>query len=158
MKHCQPQTQRAMTRMKHIPHSGPIAPFSDLMSEFFGRDIGQFFGQDELRQRMPKVNIVERDDEFELHLLAPGSSKEDLKLTLENDVLTISAEKRAEELKENERYTRREFSYNAFSRSFRLPDTVDTEAIRADYVNGVLQVRIPKAAPAKPKTREIGIQ
>ncbi len=76
---------------------------------------------------------------------------------MENDVLVISAEKKAEELKENERYTRREFSHSGFSRSFRLPEMVKIDAIKAEYKDGVLQLNIPKAEAAKPKAREIAI-
>jgi HSP20 family protein len=103
------------------------------------------------------VNIIEREGGYELRMLAPGFTKEDLKLSMENEVLTISAEKKVEDLKENERYTRREFSHSAFTRSFRLPETVNAEGIKAEYQNGVLQVHIPKAEAVKPKTREISI-
>jgi HSP20 family protein len=72
-------------------------------------------------------------------------------------VLTISAEKKTEDLSENDRFTRREFALQAFSRSFRLPEKVNSDALHAAYVNGVLTVSIPKAEEAKPKVREIGI-
>lgn len=146
-----------MTLTKYRPHTSFASPFGDLMNEFLGRDIGHFFGSDDLKRNVPSVNIVERTDAFELQMLAPGFSKEDLKLSIENDVLTISADKKTEALKETERYTRREFAHSTFSRGFRLPETVNTEGIKADLTDGVLHVHIPKAEAAKPKTREISI-
>jgi HSP20 family protein len=147
-----------MTIAKYRTQPAFISPFNELMNEFLGRDIGQFFGSDDTRRSMPGVNIVERENDYELRMLAPGFSKEDMKLRVENDVLTISAEKKNEELKENERYTRREFTHSAFSRSFSLPETVKVEEIRAEFKNGVLHLSIPKAEQAKPRTREISIQ
>ena len=147
----------AMTITKYRPQSSFVSPINELMNEFLGRDIGQFFGNDDLARSMPKVNIVERENDFDLRLLAPGLSKADLKLRIENDVLTISAEKQNEELKENERYTRREFSHTAFPRSFKLPETVNADAVKAEFKDGVLHLSIPKAEVAKPKTREISI-
>lgn len=146
-----------MTLAKISPRSSFVSPFNELVNEFFGRDIAQMIGQDELRRSVPSVNIVERDDRYELHVLAPGYAKEDLKLQVENDVLTISAEKKQEQNVQNERFTRREFVLNSFTRSFRLPEHVNSETLNASYANGVLNVHIPKAEPAKPKVREIGI-
>lgn len=155
---CKPtNTQRAMTIAKYRPHAVLASPFDQFVSEFLGRDIGHFIGHDDARSSTPSVNIVERDAAYELRLLAPGFAKEDLKLAMENEVLTISAEKKNEELKENERYTRREFRHNAFRRSFRLPETANVEQITAEHTNGVLVVNIPKAEAAKPKAREINI-
>jgi HSP20 family protein len=146
-----------MTLAKITPRPSFVSPFNELVNEFFGRDIAQMIGHDELRRSVPSVNIVERDDRFELHVLAPGYAKEDLKLQVENDVLTISAEKKQEQNTQNERYTRREFMLNSFSRSFRLPELVNSEDLQASYANGVLNVHLPKVAPAKPRVREIGI-
>ena len=84
--------------------------------------------------------------------------KEDFKLAVENNVLSISSEKKEESKQENERYTRKEFSYSSFSRSFTMPEHVDTEAISAEYTNGVLKLTLPKKDEAKKKAvREISI-
>ena len=157
MKTCNQKPQQAMTIAKYRPQASFVSPFGELMNEFFSRDIGQFFGHDDVKRSMPAVNIVEREANYELQMLAPGFSKQDIKLRVEDEVLTISAEQRKEDLKESERYTRREFSYGAFTRSFRLPEGVNSENIMASFTDGVLQVSIPKAEAAKPKTREIGI-
>ena len=75
--------------------------------------------------------------------------KEDFKLAVENNILSISSEKKEESKQENERYTRKEFSYSSFSRSFTMPEHVDTEAISAEYTNGVLKLTLPKKDEAK---------
>ncbi|MBS1582500.1 MAG: Hsp20/alpha crystallin family protein [Bacteroidetes bacterium] len=134
-----------------------MTPFHDLFNGFFGRDIAQFQGSDDLYRSIPRVNIVEGADGFHLHLLAPGFTKEDLKLNVEDLTLTISAEKKQEGLEENARWTRREFGHSAFKRSFRLPDNVKVDAISAEHVNGVLHVTIPKAEESKPKSVTISI-
>lgn len=146
-----------MTIMKYRPQSSFAGPFGALVNDFFNRDIGHFLGHDDARRNMPGVNIVERKDRFDLELLAPGFNKEDIKVRVEDDLLTISAEHRSDDLKEDERYTRREFNYGAFERSFRLPETADLENITAGHDNGVLRISIPKVAADKPKAREIGI-
>lgn len=101
---------------------------------------------------MPSVNILETDDHFEVEVAAPGLKKSDFKVQLDRDVLTISSEKRDEkEEKEGERFTRREFSYQSFSRSFTLPNSADSDKIKATYIDGILKVVIPKREEAKPK-------
>jgi len=101
---------------------------------------------------LPSVNIKENQDAFEVELAAPGLEKSDFKVELNNSVLTISSEKKVEnETNEGEQFTRREFSYQSFSRSFTLPNTVDGEKISAKYDSGILRVSIPKRDEAKPK-------
>ncbi|HSI70806.1 MAG TPA: Hsp20/alpha crystallin family protein [Gillisia sp.] len=100
---------------------------------------------------IPAVNIQESDDNFLVAVAAPGKAREDFKIELDNDVLTISSE----EKKENEtsektgRYTRKEFSYSTFKRAFSLPDTVDNQKISASYNNGVLEINLPKREEAR---------
>ncbi len=110
---------------------------------------------------LPAVNIKEDGDGFTVEMAAPGMTKEDFKINLENEVLTISAERETEnEEKEGERYTRREFSYQSFQRSFHLPKSaVDYDQIKAKYDNGVLSIRIPKREEVKAlPARQIAIQ
>jgi HSP20 family protein len=109
---------------------------------------------------LPSVNIKENADAFTVEVAAPGFEKGDFKLQLNHDVLTISSEKQVEnETKEGEQFTKREFSYQSFSRSFTLPHTADGDKIEAAYDNGILKVSIPKKEEAKPKpTRTIEIQ
>lgn len=131
-------------------------PFTGILDQFFS-NIDQLQGSDEVFTTMPRVNITENGEGFKLEMQAPGYAKDELKLNLENDVLTISAEKEHQSLDENERYTRREFSQSSFNRSFRLPETVDAEKISAEHINGVLTVSIPKRAEVKPAPKQINI-
>jgi HSP20 family protein len=101
---------------------------------------------------LPSVNIKENDEGFEVELAAPGLEKKDFKIELNNNLLTISSEKKIEsEVKEGEQFTRREFSYQSFSRSFTLPNSANSEKVAAKYDNGILRVMIPKKEEAKPK-------
>lgn len=101
---------------------------------------------------LPSVNIKENNDAFVVDVAAPGFDKNDFKLELNNDVLTISSEKKVEnETKEGEQFTKREFSYQSFSRTFTLPNIADAEGIVANYEKGILQVTIPKKEEAKPR-------
>lgn len=109
---------------------------------------------------LPAVNIQESDEAFQLELAAPGFKKADFKVELVNDLLTIFSEKKsADETTGGFRYTKKEFNYQSFSRSFNLPDFVDGEKIVAAYENGILTLTIPKKAEEKPKpSRQIEIK
>lgn len=101
---------------------------------------------------VPKVNIKSDDQGYTVEMAVPGLQKSDFNIELDNDLLTISAERKAEQNEEKGNYTRKEFSYHSFKRSFTLPETADGEKISAAYENGVLLVAIPKKEEAKPKT------
>jgi HSP20 family protein len=93
----------------------------------------------------PSVNVKETDTAYELEMAAPGLSKEDFKINVEGQTLTISSEKETKEEEKEKTYTRKEFSYVSFKRSFNLPEhTVETGKITAKYTDGVLQLHIPK--------------
>ncbi|VBB46898.1 Heat shock protein Hsp20 [uncultured Paludibacter sp.] len=102
---------------------------------------------------LPSVNVKENENEYQIEVAVPGFDKKDFKIEVHNDVLSISSEKKenSEEKDENGRYTKREFSYQSFCRSFTLPHTVDGEKIEANYDKGILNVVIPKREEAKPK-------
>ncbi len=108
---------------------------------------------------VPAVNVKETDSEFLLELAAPGMSKKDFDINLENDVLTISSEHKEGEEKKDGDYTRREFSYQSFQRTFTLPENmVDGDKIDAKYKDGILQLKLPKLEHAKKKPpRQIDI-
>ena len=120
-----------------------------------------FFEKQNRMFNVPAVNIKETDKSFELDLAVPGMDKKDFKIELKDGSITISAkhENKVEETNEKERYSRREFSYQSFSRSFVLAeDLVDTEGINAKYENGILNVSIPKKTNAQINlSREIQI-
>ena len=106
----------------------------------------------------PAANIIENNDAFVLDLAVPGMKKDDFKVNLDNDLLTISIEKKDEKSDEKVNYTRKEFSYNAFSRSFSLPESIDAEKIKAEYNEGILSINLPKKDEAKIiKNKEIKI-
>lgn len=143
---------------KYRSHNHPrVAPFNELVHEVIGRDISQFFGHDDVGHARPKVNITETPEKFTISLLVPGYTKEQLKITTEKETLTVKAEKVDRTAQEDERLIRREFQLAAFTRSFKLPETVDLNNITAEHVNGLLHVFVPKTAPAKPHLREISI-
>jgi len=110
-------------------------------SEFptFGTTFSRFIGS-----TIPSANIKETEENFQIELGIPGIKKEDIKIDLEDDVLTISSEQKEEKTEEKDNYTRREFNYSSFSRSFQLPEIVDTEKISASYKDGILNIVIPK--------------
>lgn len=109
---------------------------------------------------LPAVNVKDEADHIALEMAAPGMKKEDFKVDLDHNVLTISSEQKEEhEDKEHSAYTRREFNYQSFSRSFTLPDSVKTDKISAKYNDGVLHIHIPKKDEAKAQpARQIEIK
>ena len=99
---------------------------------------------------LPSVNIMENTDEFKVEVAVPGFDKGDFKIELDHDVLTISSEKQVEnESKEDVHFSKHEFSYQSFTRSFTLPHTADSERIDASYDKGILFVNIPKKEESK---------
>ena len=137
--------------------------FPRLFDDFFTRDFFDWGAQNSslTNTSIPAVNIVENNEGFAVEMAAPGMSKTDFNIELDNEILTISSNKEVRnELQENESYTRREFSYQSFRRTFQLPRTVvDESKIKAQYEDGVLRVLIPKREEAKAlPPRTIAIQ
>lgn len=102
--------------------------------------------------KLPAVNIKDNTKSFDLELAVPGYKKDELKVTVVDGVLTISSEKQKDSEEEKKGFTRREFSYSSFQRSFQLPENVDADNVRANFVDGVLKLSVPKteALPMKP--------
>lgn len=143
--------------MRDRQHGALATPINELFDAFFATGMGQVIGSDEVRGIMPRVNITDSPDAFTLHMLAPGFSKAELNVNVENNMLTIKAGHKSTVLKENERWTRREFGRSAIERSFRLPEGVNVEAIRAEHNDGILTVTLPKREESKPKTFAVNI-
>lgn len=145
----------SIVKFQPIPTTKPL--FNGFIDEFFNRNIGNFVGSDAVLNQ-PAVNVVESEDSFKVELAAPGFDKQDFVVNVENDFLTVSASRENKIEEKNERYTRREFSVASFKRSFKLPKTVNQEAIVAVYDNGILNVTLGKKEEAKPvvKTIQIG--
>jgi HSP20 family protein len=106
---------------------------------------------------VPAVNIKETKDDFQVDVAVPGKSKDDFQIELNNDVLTIASEEKMENehTSEDGKFTRREFSYSSFKRSFHLPDTVEQDKIKASYKDGVLRINVPKKEEVKAKTKRM---
>ncbi len=125
--------------------------WSNFFNEFFNNDWASN-NHASVNATLPSVNIKENTDLFEVEMAVPGMKKEYFKVELNNNYLTISAEKKNEtENKADERYTRKEFSYSSFTRSFSLPELVENDKIEAKYEDGILKIAIPKREEAKPK-------
>jgi len=123
--------------------------------DFFDTD--DFFGSRWAGTSLPAVNVAEKENEYSIEVAAPGYKKDDFKISVNNDVLTISAEAKAENKEGGKEYTRQEYSYNSFSRSFRLPDNVKDDAIKAKYEDGMLKLNLPKSSTNVKASKEIQI-
>jgi len=121
------------------------------LSDFFNEDF--FPGYNRPSNSLPAVNIREDEKSFFLELAVPGMNKNDLKIEVKDDVLTISAEQKEEKQDDTEGYKRREFSYSSFCRSFYLPEDVNGEKIGASYRDGILNVEIPRLEEDKKKEK-----
>jgi HSP20 family protein len=119
---------------------------ADMFQNFFDSDFNEFFGR---RFSDPAANIIENPDSFQLDLAAPGLKKDDFKINLENNILTVSSEVQDEKAEEGKNYSRKEFYYGSFSRSFTLPKSIDLDKISADYESGILKVKLPKKEEAR---------
>jgi len=104
------------------------------------------------------VNIRETENDYVLEVVAPGFQKDDFKINLDNNTLTISADKKEETENNNEKFIRKEFKQQSFSRSFTIDEKTDAENISAKYVNGVLTLNLAKKQEVKPPVKEISIQ
>ncbi|MCO5249654.1 MAG: Hsp20 family protein [Chitinophagales bacterium] len=134
-------------------------PFPVLFDDAFFKDF--FDVKPQVSSSVPAVNVKEDDKSFQVEIAAPGLKKEDFNISLDDNVLTISSEikKENEEKDENGKYTRREFSYSSFSRSFSIDENhIDTENIKANYESGVLQLSIPKKVEVEKVKKTIEIQ
>lgn len=134
---------------KALAKSGEFMP--SVFEDFF-RPWNEWFGNTGLVGKslsIPAVNITENKDDYKVSVAAPGLKKTDFKIDVEGNMLTVSSEK--EETKENkdERYTRKEYSYHSFSRSFTLPEDVKQDQIEASYEDGVLRLTLPKKEETK---------
>jgi HSP20 family protein len=137
------------------PTTSWLSPFlRDFMDidSFFTRDFG-----DKMMLPFPAVNISETPTSYEVEVAAPGFSKEDLSVKVEDDVLIISAETKEEKKEEEKSYTRREYTYNSFTRSFRLPNNVKEGEIKATYTDGMLKLAMPKVAEEVKRANEIAV-
>lgn len=130
----------------------------NLMDELLNDD---FFGgitNERFNSTVPAVNVKENNDDFTIEVAAPGFEKKDFKIDLNNNLLEISSQKEMNNEEENGRVVRKEFCYSSFKRTFSLPETVESDKIKATYKDGILSIQIPKREEAKVKpVRQISI-
>ena len=112
----------------------PIA-FQDMIDKFWTEDTQKW---------TPSTNITEREKDYKIDVAVPGIKKEDFKVEVENNILTVQGERKEEFSEEKNKVTRKEFHYGSFKRSFTLPETVDSEKINATYNDGILSLTIAK--------------
>ena len=107
------------------------------------------------RNDLPAMNVKEHEDDFEIEFAVPGFSKEDFEVSIEDDLLYVSAEKSMEDMEDEDGYTRKEFSYSNFNRTFQLPKSVDiNQEVKAKYKNGVLKLTLLKSDDAMNSKRK----
>ena len=146
-----------MTLVKFNPekkNSTLLPGFNDI----FESVLGDTFFADRQINSFPAVNISESGEEYHIELAAPGLKKEDFKVSVERDMLTISTGQYSENNTSEKTYNRREFSYSAFTRAFTLPESADVDRIQASYIDGVLKLTLPKKEEAKAVSRQIEIR
>ena len=140
-----------MTLIKFNNRLGRKFDSRPLFADFFNEMYSDFFTPETKLNSVPAVNIAEANDKFLVTLAAPGLKKEDFKISIDENVMTISAEKKEENTEEQAQYSRREYSYSSFQRSFNLPENVNSENINASYENGILAISVPKKEEGKAK-------
>jgi HSP20 family protein len=133
---------------------------SDAMFPGFGNAFDNFLKMDyNYGESVPSVNVTENEQEYHMEYLVPGFKKEEIKVALEQNVLTVKAEKKTETTDEQKLYTRKEFSFSTFKRSFTLPKNIDAEKMVAKHEHGILSITIPKRIEEKKdNSKEIEIQ
>jgi HSP20 family protein len=145
-----------MTLVKfNNPKNNTLLPgFNDVFESIFNDS----FFNDRLTSRVPAVNISESENNFHVELAAPGLKKEDFKLSLDRNQLSVSVETSMENEDTQKNYSKREYSYCSFVRSFTLPDSADDNKIEAAYQDGILRIDIAKREEAKMVGRQIDIK
>ncbi len=146
-----------MTLVKFNPekrNSSLLPGFNDVFDSIFN----DTFFNDRMVARVPAVNISETENNYHVELAAPGLKKEDFKLNLERNNLTISVAQSANHEDNQKNYSKREYSYSSFVRSFTLPESADDSQINATYNDGILRIDIAKREEAKTVRRQIEIK
>jgi HSP20 family protein len=136
-------------------HRNAVNPF---FSDVFQSLLNDSQVSDRLINKTPAVNIAETENQFEIELAAPGLSKEDFKINIDKNVLSVSADKKAENVEEGKKYSKKEYAYTSFVRSFTLPEIADSTKIDAEYIDGILKLNVAKKEEAKFQAREIAVK
>jgi len=136
-----------------------LEEMSDRLNRMFARPATRTNGKETIivADWTPTVDISETDGEYQIKAEIPDVKKEDVKVTLEDGVLTIQGERKQEKEEKGKKYHRVERSYGSFVRSFSLPDLIDEEKVKAEFKDGVLNLHLPKSEKAKPKAIEVKV-
>lgn len=150
-----------MSNLVNVPKNGGLAntysnqnfpSLSSWLDEVFNRDLPSVLTSNfNTGITLPKVNIKETDEAYIVEMAVPGLKKSDFQIDIDNQLLSISTESKEESEHKEENYTRREFGYSSFKRTFNLPETVNDDKINASYENGILNIHLPKKEEAKRK-------
>ncbi|MCG2420395.1 Hsp20/alpha crystallin family protein [Aequorivita sp. F47161] len=151
-----------MSTLMNVPKNGGLtrttnsgsnlSPWTSLIDDIFNREMSSVFSQNfNTGISLPKVNIKESADAYYVEMAAPGLKKSDFQIDLDNQLLTISTEVEEKNEENKENFTRREFGYSSFKRSFSLPETVEDSKIKAQYKEGILSIHLPKKEEARQK-------
>ena len=132
----------SIARYNNVLNDFVPTTFNHLVDRFFNESLGRSGGS--AYSFVPKVDIIEDQKAFEIHLAVPGMNKEDFKIDLKENYLTVSGERKFKKEVEEKNYRSIETSYGAFSKTFVLPENVDAEKIEAKYNNGMLELVVPK--------------
>lgn len=135
----------------NLVHRNTDQLFTSIFDDFFGSNI--FDSRTLKRNDLPSVNILDNEKFFELNLAAPGKNRKDFIIELEDQILTISSESFTNN-HDSDNFTRQEYRYGNFKRSFRLPDSINTSLIKAKYENGILSISLPKHKEAIPEPKK----
>ncbi|WP_026755569.1 Hsp20/alpha crystallin family protein [Sediminibacter sp. Hel_I_10] len=150
-----------MSNLVSVPKNGSLAnnnsnqnfpTLSNWIDDIFNRDLPSVFTSNfNTGMTLPKVNIKETADAFIVEMAVPGLKKSDFNIDIDNQLLSISTETKDEHEAKDAHYTRREFGYSSFKRTFTLPESVDDDKINASYNEGILNILLPKKEEAKQK-------
>lgn len=133
-----------------------LPQFNSMFDNFFNVNDAYFKAVSQ-GTSVPAVNVLETEKNYELDVAAPGKNKDDFKIEVDNKVLSISSENEKKSESTEKNYTRKEYSYSSFSRSFTLPENAKEEDIKAIYKNGVLKIEIPKKEPSQTSPKSIAV-
>ncbi|WP_442591682.1 Hsp20/alpha crystallin family protein [Pedobacter sp. AW31-3R] len=143
-----------MTLVKFNNRTRNTAPyFNNVFDSLFSEALNKNYAVN----KVPGVNILENESDYVIELAAPGLVKEDFQINLKKDTLSVWAEKKSVDEATAKNYTRKEFDYLSFARSFNLPETIDADKIAAEYLNGILTITIGKKLDTQPESKEIKV-
>ena len=145
-------TRNGRVARRNRPSFEQFPSLGNLLSDIWSDELPTVFRSNYNEgMTLPKVNIRETEEGYTVEMAVPGFKKDNFNISVENDQLMISAEVEQDNEEKNEEFTRREFGYASFQRTFVLPESVDGKKIKANYADGILNVHLPKKEEAKPK-------